>query len=109
MISDNPDEDAESFDDEALVEAYLRPEHTRAEFGPGEPAPATALPDWPPSTAREIGVTIDPTTLAWFKAHHPDWRREIRFVLRAWVAAQSTPRTVTPQAGGDAPPPAAVN
>jgi hypothetical protein len=47
------------------------------------------LPDWPPRRYRDIGIEIDTATLDWFKANHTDWRREIRLVLKGWVAAQT--------------------
>jgi hypothetical protein len=86
MISDSADEDAVFLDDDALIEAYLRPEHIRTETGF-----TSDIPDWPPVTEHRIDITIDAATLAWFKSRHPDWRREIGFVVRAWVATQSAP------------------
>ncbi len=83
MLPDDPDEDADHLDDEALLEAYLRPEPAGARR-----VEEVNLPDWPPARRRDVAVEIDTATLDWFKANHPDWRREIRFVLKAWVTAQ---------------------
>jgi len=47
------------------------------------------LPDWPPTRSRDVGIEIDTATLSWFKANHSNWRRDIRLVLKAWVAAQT--------------------
>jgi hypothetical protein len=87
-ISDDPSEDANNLDDDALFEAYLD-----AGNAPIAGIPATdagdGMPDWPPVTMRNVGLSIDTATLAWFKSNHTDWRAEVGFVLRAWVAAQA--------------------
>nr|WP_294522409.1 BrnA antitoxin family protein [uncultured Rhodopila sp.] len=84
MISDEPDEDADSLDDDALVEAYtgtiITPEPTAAAI----PPPA----DWPYSASQQDTLAVDADILAWFQANHPDWRRRVSAVLRAWIAAQ---------------------
>ncbi|MFL5253593.1 MAG: hypothetical protein ACJ8AI_11985 [Rhodopila sp.] len=90
----DPDEDADSLDDDALLEAYLRADAPSAGRSAEE-----ALPDWPPLRVREVGLQIETATLDWFKANHQDWCREIHFVLKAWVAAQAAAPT----------PPAALN
>lgn len=110
MIPDEPDEDAANLDDDALLEAYLSPRSA----DPDRPV-VTHLPDWPPLAAREIALPIDTRTLDWFREHHADWRREIRFVLKAWVAAQGaaspTPADTGLQPRNDSrfPPPAAAS
>ena len=88
MISDQSDEDADSLDDDKLLAAYLgigtgsnKPEHHTVAV----PEPS----DWPPVTEHDVGLTIDNMTLSWFKANHTDWQRQMRFVLRAWVIAQT--------------------
>ncbi|MBS0644621.1 MAG: hypothetical protein U1E70_04490 [Acetobacteraceae bacterium] len=84
MLPDEPDEDAANLDDDALLDAYLNPSPAEA-----DQRDATRLPDWPKLTVREVGLSLDTATLDWFRAHHADWRREIGFVLKAWVAAQT--------------------
>jgi uncharacterized protein (DUF4415 family) len=87
MISDEPDEDADSLDDDALVEAYtgtiLPP------LGAEGPEPA----DWPPRRATREKLTIDVDILAWFQVNHADWQRRIPAILRGWIAAQAKPGT----------------
>jgi hypothetical protein len=89
MISDEPDEDADILDDETAFENYL---------GDGTPKPdttasgTTGLPDWPPRAVLDVGLSLDAETLAWFKAANGKWRNEMRFVLRAWVAAKTAER-----------------
>src|ERR1700681_2708701 len=83
MISDNPDEDADTLDDGAVFEKYLgdallRPDSVAAD--------ATTLPDWP-QAVRDIGLNLDTETIAWFKAANTDWRSAMRSVLRAGVVA----------------------
>ncbi len=90
MILDEPDEDADTLDDETALDHYLGGEcPAKLDNGLAE------LPDWPAPSKRDIGLDLDMATLNWFKQTHADWRREIRFVLRAWIAAQaSKPRMV---------------
>ena len=86
MISDQSDEDADTLDDDKLLATYL---------GIDPQIPAHGVPeaseplDWPPTTEHDVGLTIDSMTLAWFKANHTDWQHQMRFVLRAWVIAQT--------------------
>jgi hypothetical protein len=87
-ISDQPDEDAANLDDNALFEAYLDAGTPRSGGVPAADA-GDGMPDWPPVTLQNVGLTIDTATLAWFKSNHADWRAEAGFVLRAWVAAQA--------------------
>ena len=109
MISDEPDEDADSLDDDAALDTYLAEDAPKID----SQAPVTpVLPDWPSRTRDETGLDIDPETLAWFKAMHVNWRHEIRSVLRGWVAAnmasQQDPRAAVPgkDAGRREAPPA---
>ncbi|HVZ09392.1 hypothetical protein [Rhodopila sp.] len=101
MFQNDPDEDAAFLDDDALVAAYLRP-YTTQDTGAEA---MRRLPDWPPLTRREPGITIDPDVLAWFKRHHADWRREIRLVLKGWVAAQCRPGPESPAVSRRLPAP----
>ena len=83
MISDQPEEDADAFDDDAAFENLLGD-------APAKPDGACALLDsaeWPNHLAHGIGLRVDAETLAWFKATHPDWQRQMRAVLRAWMIA----------------------
>jgi uncharacterized protein (DUF4415 family) len=90
MISDEPDEDADSLDDDALIEAYTGTILPPA--GPEGPSPA----DWPPRRAVQEPLTVDADLLAWFKTNHPDWQRRIPAILRGWIAAQSKPGSAPP-------------
>ena len=83
MISDEPDEDADSLDDEALIEAYT------ATTLPPAAAEGSAAADWPPRRAAREKLTVDADVLAWFKANHEDWQTRIPAILRGWIAAQS--------------------
>jgi hypothetical protein len=88
MIVDEPDEDADTLDDETALDNYLGGE-SPANLDTG----LADLPDWPAPAKRDIGLDLDTATLNWFKQGHADWRREMRFVLRAWVLAKgSKPR-----------------
>jgi hypothetical protein len=83
MISDEPDEDADSLDDEGLLEGFLA--------GPQDIAirPAGTGPqDWPPCHGGRDILAVDADILAWFKANHEDWQRQIGRVLRAWIATR---------------------
>jgi hypothetical protein len=84
MISDEPDDD-DDLDDEAALDSYLGTNDL-----PKRDRVSVELPDWPAPTKRDAGLDLDVDTLAWFKQNHADWRREIRFVLRAWVVAKAT-------------------
>jgi hypothetical protein len=88
-ISDQPDEDAANLDDNALFEAYLDAGTPRT-TGVLPTDVGDGMPDWPPVTMQNVGLTIDTATLAWFRSNYANWRAEAGFVLRAWVAAQPT-------------------
>jgi uncharacterized protein (DUF4415 family) len=82
MISDEPDEDADSLDDDALIEAYTGTILSPA--APEGPPPAV----WPPRHAVQEKLTVDADILDWFKVNHADWQRRIPAILRGWIAAQ---------------------
>jgi uncharacterized protein (DUF4415 family) len=84
MISDEPDEDADTLDDGVMFDNYLGD----APLTRDGPASATTLPDWP-QAVRDIGLNLDTETLAWFKAANNNWRSAMRSVLRAWVVANT--------------------
>jgi uncharacterized protein (DUF4415 family) len=96
MISDEPDEGADSLDDEALLESYLGVKAPKRQASVDSGA---CMPDWPPSIERELGLNLDAGTIAWFKANHGDWRASMAGVLRAWVAARTRKRPDTAPTG----------
>jgi hypothetical protein len=81
MISDDPGEDADTLDDETLMQEYLG---VRPEAATGSVA---AMPDWPPVSRGAVRLDLDAATIDWFRDRHADWRKQMGFVLRAWVAA----------------------
>jgi hypothetical protein len=87
MIVDEPVEDADNLDDEMALENYLE-----ASASAMRDAGSVKLPDWPAPAKQAGGLDLDVETLNWFKRSHADWRREIRSVLRAWVAAKTAKR-----------------
>jgi uncharacterized protein (DUF4415 family) len=87
MISDEPDEDADTLDDEKLLQACFGTE--ASEQRPGLDG-RSDMEDWPPPRERDRVLEIDAVTLAWFKANDADWRFRISSILRAWVAAQTS-------------------
>ena len=93
MISDESDEDADTLDDEDLLESYLGPDSTERAAAKRKSGAdiAAAVRDWPASREREAGPEVDAQTLAWFKTNHTDWRLGMAAVLRAWVAARTRP------------------
>jgi hypothetical protein len=94
MISDDPDEDADTLDDGAVFENYLGDAPPRRDSAASD---ATTLPDWP-QVVRDIGLDLDTETLAWFKAANTNWRSAMRSVLRAWVVANTEERQTKIQA-----------
>jgi uncharacterized protein (DUF4415 family) len=83
MILDEPDEDADAPDDGTLLESFLNtPQTTHS------PGAAPVPQDWPPHGPNGDTLVVDADILAWFKANHQDWQRQIRCVLRAWIAAR---------------------
>jgi hypothetical protein len=96
MISDEPDEDADSLDDESLIENFLVPGAAERDAPNRQPTIAAAadFEDWPPSGAWNNAPDLDPETVAWFKAHHQDWRRGMAQTLRAWVHTRTQARSV---------------
>jgi uncharacterized protein (DUF4415 family) len=90
MISNGPEADADALDDDALLQAYLGTDADHLAVGQASPA---ILTDWPAPRTRDVGLTLDNDTVSWFQTRHPDWRSEMRFVLRAWTIARSKPET----------------
>ncbi len=93
MISDEPDEDADTLDDEGVLESCFGPDATKMEAGEraarNRGAVLATMQDWPPSRSPGSNLGLDAETLAWFRANHADWRQAIASVLRGWVAAKS--------------------
>jgi hypothetical protein len=96
MISEEPDEDADTLDDESVLETYLGSDALTREAVAGR---STSLQDWPPSHERELGLDLNAETVAWFKANHVDWRLAMASTLRAWVAARTQTRSAAQAAG----------
>jgi hypothetical protein len=97
MILDEPDEDADALDDDTALECLV----SDAEARPDDASHAQTLPEWPMRGQHDIGLTVDAVTMAWFKSTHPDWRRQMSSVLRAWMIANTasqTPGTCPPSA-----------
>ena len=96
MISDEPDEDADTLDDEDLLENYSGDDDPESETGAEN---TQDVLDWPQShRASDAAPKIDAGTLAWFTANTPAWQEEMGLVLRAWVAShtRSEPDILTP-------------
>ena len=93
MISDEPDEDADTLDDEAALSTYLgdtkSPPHIIAHRSP-------PLENWPSKAMQNIDLNMETGTLIWFQASHVDWQRAMRRVLRAWVDAHASQRLTPP-------------
>lgn len=90
MISDEPDEDADTLDDDSLLENFLEQDRQEpngkdiAVRGAGAKF-SVKVQDWPVPEQQDLEGGIDDATLAWFKANHADWRLQMTAVLRAWV------------------------
>ncbi len=98
-ILNDPDEDAANLDDDELIEAYLDAEAPKAARSLAADGGAE-IPEWPPLGLRDVGLTLDTATLAWFRDRHANWRREMGLVLRAWVTAQTRPSGSQTDASG---------
>jgi hypothetical protein len=86
MISDEPDEDADTIDDEGLLQTYANAALPVRASGSGKAADA---PEWPLlRRTPEAWTEIDVKTSAWFKGNRADWQAELRGIVRGWVAAQ---------------------
>jgi hypothetical protein len=101
MISDDPDEDADTRDDQTVMDQFLDQsagEHDAPQGasalhnGPIDPHWGAIDQDWPPQQAfalqQDLASIIDPGTLTWFKSNHADWRMAMGAVLRAWIEAR---------------------
>jgi hypothetical protein len=89
MISDESDDDADTLDDDALLEAYIDP----APKPGAESETGSSIPDWPPVPLCNPGPALCARTLAWFKASQTGQRLGPEEVLRGWITsrAQSPP------------------
>jgi hypothetical protein len=95
MISEEPDEDADTLDDDNVLETYLGSEASKSGSGL---ASVSSMPDWPPSREAGLGLDLDAETFTWFKSNHADWRLEMVSVLRSWMTARLRGRQ-TPNPG----------
>jgi hypothetical protein len=86
MIADEPDEDADTLDDDDALDGVLGDGTSKPEGS----SPRIELANWPTPTAFQIALNLDAETVAWFKVTYPDWRLRMREVLRAWVTANTT-------------------
>jgi uncharacterized protein (DUF4415 family) len=86
MISDEPDEDADLLDDDALIEAATGPINQ-----PSIQSNTATPSDWPPRARQGEPLTVDDDIQAWFQSRETDWRSAARAVLRAWIAAHARP------------------
>jgi uncharacterized protein (DUF4415 family) len=88
MISDEPDEDADTLDDENLLDTVLSADAGERDVARKAPDAASGS-DWPLSHRREAALGLDAKTLEWFRANHADWREAMDAVLRGWIVAHA--------------------
>jgi hypothetical protein len=87
MISDEPDEDADTVDDETLLETCMGAVLPKREANAGH---VSDFQDFPQSYGvPNMSTEIDADIVAWFKANHADWQQQMGAVLRGWVVAHS--------------------
>ncbi len=97
MISDEPDEDAEEIDDDTILGSLVG----KDAIGQLDVPQRSLIPEWPTNSDRGIDLQVDAETMAWFRSSHPDWRRQMGLVLRAWMIANTasdTPEINSPSA-----------
>lgn len=94
MISDEPDEDADSLDDEKLLTAFLD-----GSPAAGVQTAASSPRDWPSRRCGKEALVVDEDILAWFRTNHEDWQQQIRCVLRAWIATRPGGGASSPHSG----------
>jgi hypothetical protein len=95
MISDEPDEDADTQDDESLLENFI--DSDAGEANPGDRdakkrAPvaiiAVSFEDWPQPSLRGSDTDCNAEMLSWFKTNHANSRVAMATVLRGWIGAR---------------------
>jgi uncharacterized protein (DUF4415 family) len=92
MISDEPDEDADTLDDNGLLDVFLDKPQAASTQG-AQPAPT----DWPSRPSRLLdAIYLDADIVNWFQVNHQDWQQQIRGVLRGWIATMPDTRVPTP-------------
>jgi hypothetical protein len=80
MISDEPDGDADTLDDETVPVADAGTESVTQVAGS---ATDSNVREWTlPHGASDTGADSNASTLAWFKGNHADWRAAPRIVPR---------------------------
>ncbi len=99
MISDEPDEDAEEFDDDTILESLVGHDG----IGRLDVPQRSLMPEWPAGGDRGIDLQVDAETMAWFRSSHPDWQRQMGLVLRAWMIANTASDTpgISPPSAAD--------
>jgi hypothetical protein len=85
MISDEPDEDADTLDDATAIETFLGGAPTKPDHSPA----LIDVADWPDRSVHDIGLHLDAETLKWFKSTYADWRRQMRAILHAWMTTNA--------------------
>jgi hypothetical protein len=95
MISDEPDEDADTLDDEGVMDTCFDPDAGEATERttpkrPSDATDATRFEDWPPSPLQDLELNLEVGTRAWFKAKHADWRSAMEAVLRSWIESRTS-------------------
>jgi hypothetical protein len=90
MIDSETDEDADTFEDEVLLEGIILPpaRGKRAKQPELSESDAGCSADWPPRQTLDVSSLPDGQTLAWFEANFVDWRRTAELVLRAWMKSR---------------------
>jgi hypothetical protein len=95
MISDEPDEDADTQDDEGLLETFIDsdvgeadPEDRGAKKRASVAIIASGFEDWPGSDLRDSASGRDAEMLSWFKTNHANSRLAMAAVLRGWTGAK---------------------
>jgi hypothetical protein len=95
MISDEPDEDADTLDDEGVMDTCFDPDagaatERTAPKRPSDTTDAARFEDWPPSSLQDLELNLEVGTRAWFKAKHADWRSAMEAVLRSWIESRTS-------------------
>jgi hypothetical protein len=94
MIDSETDEDADTVEDEVLLEGIVLPpaRRKRAKQPEVSRSDAGCSADWPPCETLDPPFVSDGETLAWYKANFVDWRRTAELVLRGWMTSRSRSR-----------------
>lgn len=99
MISHEPDEDADRFDDEAVLESC--PSFEARELDVAKPTADVPCPvfcsDWPSTrpAGQGLGLEPDAETTAWLERNSVGSRPAAAAVFRAWIMARAAKRPFT--------------